>query len=76
MPVDEIEKAFSVEDLRRPWGVGVIQPKPNFKEVLLLGGGLMAALVLLNMVISAFRTTPVDQSFFWGSMRRRQFGFH
>lgn len=26
---DEIEKAFGVKNLLRPWGVGVIQPKPD-----------------------------------------------
>ncbi|TWT94887.1 hypothetical protein Pla100_34580 [Neorhodopirellula pilleata] len=30
MTVDEIEKAFNLSDLRRPWGVGVIQPAMKF----------------------------------------------
>jgi hypothetical protein len=68
LTVDEVEEAFNLEDLRRPWGVGMIQPQADHKPVLLLGLAFGGVLVLLNMLISAIRTGPVDQSFFWFSL--------
>ena len=37
LTVDEIESAFGVKNIGRPWGVGVIQPAPSFdKKIWLL----------------------------------------
>jgi hypothetical protein len=46
---DEIEKGFSLKDIRRPLGVGAIEPAPNLGYRFLTAcGAFLASLVILN----------------------------
>lgn len=55
--VDELEKAFGLSDLRRPWGVGPIQPFPNIGEwrILYCNFGFVGLLVLIHLAFSFFK---------------------
>ncbi len=64
VPVEDIEQAFGVEKLRRPIGVGMIQPKPVFTDVYRLWGWFLLALTLLFALMSGVLSKPVDAGFF------------
>ena len=66
VPHEELEAAFGVTDLWRPWSVGPCQPKPQHGGVFLLWAGFVALLVLVNMLFSALaKKTGVDQWLFF-----------
>lgn len=66
LTVDEVEEAFGVEDITRPFGVGVIQPKPGFfGDIVKLWGIFLAALFLLYYSCKSLMTAPVDGEFFF-----------
>ena len=61
---EEIEKAFGVEDLSRPWGVGMIQPAPRAGDMMKLWVMFVIALVLLGGLFSLALSNGVDGGFF------------
>ncbi len=53
LTTDEIEKAFGLTGLPRPWGVGVIQPRPAVKSgVFLMWPGFLLLLIIIQAVFS------------------------
>jgi hypothetical protein len=61
---EEIEKAFSVDELARSWGVGAIQPAPNASDILKLWACFGLLLVLLYFAISSVQSKTIDGGFF------------
>ena len=57
LSVDELEEAFGVSDLRRPWGVGAIQPSPNIdgRRILYCNLGFVGLLALIHGAFSIFK---------------------
>lgn len=55
--VDELEKAFGLTELRRPWGVGPIQPAPNIGgwRMLYCNLGFVGLLALIHVAFSIFK---------------------
>ena len=65
VPHEELEEAFGVEELWRPWSVGPCQPAPKNGGVYgmwMLFGGL---LFFVNILFSMFGSKPVDQWLFF-----------
>jgi len=51
LTADEIEKGFSLKEIRRPLGVGAIQPAPILGYRFLIAcGAFLAALMILNAI--------------------------
>ncbi|MEO2033313.1 MAG: DUF4178 domain-containing protein, partial [Planctomycetaceae bacterium] len=61
---EEIEEAFGVNNLLRPWGVGVIQPAPQAGDVMKLWATFLTVLLLLDLLFSSTLSKGVDQWFF------------
>ncbi len=55
--VDELEEAFGVSEIRRPWGVGPIQPSPNMEgwKILYCNLGFVGLLALIHVAFSTFK---------------------
>ena len=55
--VDELEKAFGVSEIRRPWGVGPIQPSPDMQgwKILYCNLGFVGLLALIHLAFSTFK---------------------
>ena len=55
--VDELELAFGVSEIRRPWGVGPIQPSPNMegRKILYCNLGFVGLLALIHLAFSTFK---------------------
>ncbi|OYP38172.1 DUF4178 domain-containing protein [Rhodopirellula sp. MGV] len=50
---EEVESIFGVKDLPRPWGVGVIQPKPSMgKSFWLMWAGFLVYLLLAAITVN------------------------
>jgi hypothetical protein len=68
LTVDEVEEAFDAENIARPWGVGVIQPKPQFMGDIVKLWGIFALVMffLYSTCKSLMTATKVDGEFlFW-----------
>ena len=53
MTVDEVEKVFGITGLRRPWGVGTIQPRPTFGVgVFWMWFGFLVLLLAIHLAFS------------------------
>ncbi|MCH2212909.1 MAG: DUF4178 domain-containing protein [Fuerstiella sp.] len=65
---EEIEQAFGITDLVRPWGVGVIQPAPRAGDVMKLWAMFLVVLGLLDLLFLATLKQGVDQWFFATSL--------
>ena len=61
---EEIESAFHVDDLVRPWGVSPVQPSPRVGDVIKLWLGFAGILLLLKMLFSQVLTDDSDTGFF------------
>jgi Zn finger protein HypA/HybF involved in hydrogenase expression len=57
LSVDELEEAFGLSDLRRPWGVGAIQPSPNLdgRRILYCNLGFVGLIALIHVAFSIFK---------------------
>ncbi len=63
--VDEVESAFNLKDLPRPFGVGTIEPQPSRADVWGLWVCLASLLAVLDFVfVSGAVKTPVSQGHF------------
>ncbi len=66
VPHEEIEAAFGVTELWRPWSVGPVQPAPKRGGVYMLWAAFIGVLVLVNVLFSALaKKTGVDQWLFF-----------
>jgi hypothetical protein len=55
VPVEEIEKAFGLKDLRRPWGVGVIQPAvPIHVGIYFVWFGFIFFIAVVHVIAGSF----------------------
>jgi hypothetical protein len=60
---DEIEKAFGVTNLRRPWSIGMNQPGPAVGFVTLTWIVFAVLMILIDVALSSRKTPVVDQRF-------------
>ncbi len=66
LTVEDIEAAFKLTDLPRPFGVGTIQPNPSRSDVWMLWGCFAVLLLFLDFVfVSGALKTPVRQGHFF-----------
>lgn len=68
VPPAEIEKAFGVHNLRRSWSIGMNQPAPSIRFIILNWVFFGILLVLIDIVLSSRKTPTVDQSFLFFSL--------
>ena len=61
---EQIEKAFHVDELARPWGVSPVHPAPSIADVLKLWLGTAAVLLILKILLSLVLKDGVDTGFF------------
>jgi hypothetical protein len=59
----EIEQAFGVKNLRRPWSIGMNQPGPSIGFVTLTWIAFAVLMILIDLTLSARKTPVVDQRF-------------
>jgi hypothetical protein len=59
----EIEQAFGVKNLRRPWSIGMNQPGPSIGFVTLSWIVFAVLMILIDLTLSARKTPVVDQRF-------------
>jgi hypothetical protein len=64
LTVDDVEEMFGVENIARPWGVGMNQPKPQFGDVHKLWGLFALLMFLLLGVFKATMSEKTDGVFF------------
>lgn len=65
-PQEDIEQAFSIDELRRGFGVAPNQPSPVDKRVYGAWAFFLAALVVLTSLLSLPKVAPkYDSAFFW-----------
>ncbi len=57
---EEVEAAFSVKDLPRPWSIAPNQPGPKSGQLYLVWLATMGALFLMYLLIGAFVKTLID----------------
>ena len=62
--IEEIEEAFGLTDILRPFGVGPIQPRPNKSATLKLWPAFLMVLVLINVGVGILTKPQVDQWLF------------
>jgi ribosomal protein S27E len=62
LPVDEVEQAFSLKGLVRPWGVGTIQPAPSPGCSLYVSYAIFVAIIIATfyLVKAIHPTSPPD----------------
>jgi hypothetical protein len=60
---DEIEKAFGVKNLRRPWSIGMNQPAPAIGFMTLNWIAFAILMILIDAILSTRQTPVVDQRF-------------
>ncbi|MFK7820357.1 MAG: DUF4178 domain-containing protein [Planctomycetaceae bacterium] len=66
VPHEELEEAFGVEELWRPWSVGPAQPRPKNGGVFMLWLAFAGVLFGINLLFSALASgTGVDQWLFF-----------
>lgn len=59
LPHEQVEKAFGVSDLTRPWSVGVIQPAPKFGgRFYITWGCFLVTLLVIEMIFSGSGADP------------------
>lgn len=64
LTTEEVEKAFGVKNLLRPWGVGPIQPRPNFGSMVFISWAAFAVTLLVIHLVFSTRS-PVTGSDGW-----------
>ncbi len=65
---DEIEQAFGVTNLRRPWSIGMSQPAPATGFVTITWVVFAILMILIDVVLSSRKTPVVDQRFLFYAM--------
>lgn len=64
---DVIETAFGLDELPTAWGVGTIQPKPDYSDVWMLWIGFGVLLFVLNLVCTSL-SYSFDQFYFYAAL--------
>ena len=67
MGKDVIETAFGLDELPVAWGVGTIQPKPDYSDVWMLWIGFGVLLFVLNLVCTSL-SYSFDQFYFYAAL--------
>lgn len=66
LQIEELNQAFELErPIRKPWGVGTIQPAPVYPNLYKLWFGFVAFLFLLFFGFQVFASVPPDLCFFF-----------
>jgi len=64
LTTEEVQEAFKVENLMRPFGVGMIQPKPRQPGVYQLWGMFLLLLLVLYAIVPSITSKSIDGGFF------------